>query len=73
MYEKRIRIAVRPLDRTKGRRGIERREVKVTAVSRRYTIEGRGRTRKDEDWDATMALEADHRIIEAWLTYRSNS
>jgi len=32
-----------------------------SGVSRIYD----GRTRKDEDWDVIMALEADHRWIEA--------
>jgi len=31
------------------------------------------RTRKDEDWGAIIAAEADHRNIEVELTYRSNS
>jgi hypothetical protein len=45
-----------------------RGRLRVTAESRRYKDEeGRGRT----NW--VIALEADHRDIEAWLTYRSNS
>ena len=43
-------------------------DINVAAKVRGYKDEeGRGRT----GW--VIALEADHRDIEAWLTYRSNS